>query len=172
MKRTRQRHLVKGRIDPLHAFTFGTVAGVAGVSLLATAVNPLTAVLGGANIFLYAGVYTPLKRISISNTVPTLHQVCPDMFQWVGSVVGAIPPIMGWTAAMGTIDPPAVLLGAILFAWQFPHFNALSWNLRGDYSRVSELVTITPNHLSHRANLFASASLFSSSLTQDSGMWC
>lgn len=79
MKRTRQRHLVKGRIDPLHAFTFGTVAGVAGVSLLATAVNPLTAVLGGANIFLYAGVYTPLKRISISNTVPTLHQVCADM---------------------------------------------------------------------------------------------
>lgn len=86
------------------------------------AVNPLTGALGALNIFLYTCCYTPLKRLSIINT-------------WVGAVVGAIPPIMGWTAATGALDPGALLLGGFLYCWQFPHFNALSWNLREDYSR-------------------------------------
>jgi protoheme IX farnesyltransferase len=68
-------------------------------------------------------MYTAMKRTSVYNT-------------WVGSIVGAIPPVMGWTAVTGSIDPQAILLGGILFAWQFPHFNALSWNLRNDYSRA------------------------------------
>lgn len=78
--------------------------------------------LGFLNILLYAGVYTPSKRYHIANT-------------WIGAVVGAIPPLMGWAACMGGLDMGAFTLAAMLFAWQFPHFNALSWNYRPDYSR-------------------------------------
>lgn len=122
MNRTKNRPLVRGQISPLHAVSFALACGVPGVALLTLAVNPLTGFLGALNIFLYTCCYTPLKRLSIANT-------------WVGAVVGAIPPIMGWTAATGALEPGALLLGAFLFSWQFPHFNALSWNLREDYSR-------------------------------------
>ncbi|XP_060796292.1 protoheme IX farnesyltransferase, mitochondrial [Neoarius graeffei] len=122
MNRTKNRPLVRGQISPLHAVSFALACGIPGVTLLTLAVNPLTGFLGALNIFLYTCCYTPLKRLSITNT-------------WVGSVVGAIPPIMGWTAATGALDPGALLLGAFLYSWQFPHFNALSWNLREDYSR-------------------------------------
>uniref|UniRef100_A0A8C6WFP1 Protoheme IX farnesyltransferase, mitochondrial n=1 Tax=Neogobius melanostomus TaxID=47308 RepID=A0A8C6WFP1_9GOBI len=122
MNRTKNRPLVRGQISPLHAVSFAVACGVSGVTLLTLAVNPLTGFLGAFNIFLYTCCYTPLKRLSIANT-------------WVGAVVGAIPPIMGWTAATAALEPGALLLGAFLFSWQFPHFNALSWNLREDYSR-------------------------------------
>lgn len=122
MNRTKNRPLVRGQISPLHAVSFAAACGVPGIALLTMAVNPLTGFLGALNIFLYTCCYTPLKRLSIANT-------------WVGAVVGAIPPIMGWTAATGALDPGALLLGAFLFSWQFPHFNALSWILREDYSR-------------------------------------
>ncbi|KAM4623982.1 protoheme IX farnesyltransferase, mitochondrial [Polymixia lowei] len=122
MNRTKNRPLVRGQISPLHAVSFALACGVPGVALLTLAVNPLTGFLGALNIFLYTCCYTPLKRLSITNT-------------WVGAIVGAIPPVMGWTAATGTLDPGALLLGGFLYSWQFPHFNALSWNLREDYSR-------------------------------------
>lgn len=109
--------------SPNHALAFGAASGVGGALVLWHLVNPLTASLGVANVLLYAGLYTPLKRISIVNT-------------WVGSVVGAIPPLMGWTACTGTLDSGAVVLAGILYAWQFAHFNALSWGLKGDYSRA------------------------------------
>jgi protoheme IX farnesyltransferase len=67
--------------------------------------NPLTTGLGAANIVLYAGVYTPMKQLSIFNT-------------WVGAVVGAIPPLMGWAAAAGELEPGAWVLAAALFSWQ------------------------------------------------------
>ncbi|MEJ1273084.1 heme Afarnesyltransferase cytochrome c oxidase assembly factor 10 [Cricetulus griseus] len=176
--------------SPLLAVCFATCCAVPGVALLTWGVNPLTGALGIFNIFLYTCCYTPLKRISIANT-------------WVGAVVGAIPPVMGWTAATGSLDAVgkltphpspficlsielygsgadhftsafvsvlkrkalkpvtvklqdcsaaasfcnpestsmtshgtgALLLGGILYSWQFPHFNALSWGLREDYSR-------------------------------------
>ena len=82
----------------------------------------ITFFVGALNIILYAGVYTPSKRYSIANT-------------WIGAVVGAIPPLMGWAACVGHLDMGALALGMILYAWQFPHFNALSWNYRPDYSR-------------------------------------
>ncbi|KAK6187147.1 hypothetical protein SNE40_005235 [Patella caerulea] len=123
MNRTKNRVLVRGYLSPLHAVGFATVCGVTGVSILSLGVNNLTAVLGGVNLLLYTLAYTPMKRYSTANT-------------WVGAVVGAIPPMMGWTAVTGSLDPGALLLGAILFSWQFPHFNALSWNLRPDYSRA------------------------------------
>ncbi|MBN3290915.1 COX10 protein, partial [Polypterus senegalus] len=108
--------------SPLHAVTFAGACTVPGIALLTFGVNPLTGALGAFNIFLYTCCYTPLKRLSIANT-------------WVGALVGAIPPVMGWTAATGSLGAGALLMGAILYSWQFPHFNALSWNLREDYSR-------------------------------------
>lgn len=85
MARTRSRPLVRRAISPLHATTFAALTGFAGPALLWTAVNPTTAILGASNIALYAGAYTWMKRKSSFNT-------------WVGSVVGALPPLMGWTA--------------------------------------------------------------------------
>ncbi|XP_034563229.1 protoheme IX farnesyltransferase, mitochondrial [Notolabrus celidotus] len=122
MNRTKNRPLVRGQISPLHAVCFALGCGIPGIALLTLVVNPLTGFLGALNIFLYTCCYTPLKRLSISNT-------------WVGAFVGAIPPVMGWTAATGCLEPGALLLGGFLYSWQFPHFNALSWNLREDYSR-------------------------------------
>ncbi|RUP46734.1 protoheme IX farnesyltransferase [Jimgerdemannia flammicorona] len=141
MLRTRNRVLVRRALSPLHAFSFGTITGLAGVSLLALTVNPLTAFLGAANIALYACIYTPLKRASIANT-------------WVGALVGAIPPMMGWTACTGSLDPGAWLLGGVLFAWQFPHFNSLAWNLRADYSKAGyRMMSVTDPALNARVSL-------------------
>jgi protoheme IX farnesyltransferase len=122
MKRTMKRPLPAGLISVPHALTFAVGTGVTGVGLLSACANPLTAGLGLANILLYAGVYTPLKVRSVHNTE-------------VGAIVGALPPLMGWTAATGSVcglEPLA--LGASLFLWQMPHFYALSWLYRADYS--------------------------------------
>jgi len=110
---------------------FGLTTGITGVTLL-WMVNPLTAALGTLNMLLYSVVYTPLKRVSILNT-------------WAGAVVGAIPPVMGWTACTGGLEMGAFVLAGILYAWQFAHFNALSWSLRGDYSRAGYRMTSVTN---------------------------
>jgi len=123
MSRTKNRVLVRGQLSPLHAASFAVVLGVGSTCLLYFLVNPLTACLSLANLLLYTCVYTPLKRVHIVNT-------------WVGSVVGAVPPLIGWAAATGTLEPGAFILAGILYSWQFPHFNSLSWNLRPDYSRA------------------------------------
>ncbi|RWA05509.1 hypothetical protein EKO27_g9597 [Xylaria grammica] len=134
MSRTRNRPLVRGLLSQRKALAFALLTAVAGVGGLYFGVNPTVAFLGFANIALYAGVYTPLKRVSWLNT-------------WVGAVVGGIPPLMGWARAgeYATGDgsfqellltPEAVggwLLAALLFAWQFPHFMALSWSIREEY---------------------------------------
>lgn len=85
-------------------------------------VNPLTAALGAGNIALYAAVYTPLKQLHPLNT-------------WVGAVVGAIPPLMGWTAVTNSVDPGAFFMAGILYLWQLPHFMALAWMCKEDYIR-------------------------------------
>eukprot|EP00955_Chlamydomonas_euryale_P104474 365569-Chlamydomonas_euryale.AAC.27 len=89
---------------------------------MAVQANPLTAGLGAANIALYAGVYTPLKQVSVANT-------------WVGALVGAIPPLMGWAAASGTLEPGSAVLAGALFSWQMPHFLSLAWFCKEDYIR-------------------------------------
>lgn len=92
-------------------------------------------------MLLYTLVYTPMKRMSIVNT-------------WVGSIVGAIPPLMGWAAATGSLEPGAFVLAGILYAWQFAHFNALSWGLRGDYSRAGyRMMAVTDPELCKRVAL-------------------
>ncbi len=78
-------------------------------------VNPTTAGLGAANILLYAGIYTPLKQLSVVNT-------------WVGAVVGAIPPLMGWAGAAGHLEPGAWVLASALFYWQVAYHHDLSWS--------------------------------------------
>ena len=83
--------------------------------------NPTTAALGAANIALYAGCYTPLKQLSVDNT-------------WVGAVVGAIPPLMGWAGAAGELQPGAAVLAGLLYFWQLPHFMALAYLHRVDYA--------------------------------------
>lgn len=123
MSRTKNRVLVKGLLTPLHAVGFAAVAASTGVGILACGVNGLTASLGIANLLLYTCIYTPMKRYSILNT-------------WVGSIVGSIPPLMGWAACTGNLEVGAWIFAGLLYSWQFPHFNALSWNLRPDYSRA------------------------------------
>lgn len=142
MSRTRNRILVSHGTLPHRAFLIGLASGVCGVGILATMVNPTTAVLGLANILLYTAVYTPMKRTSIYNT----H---------TGAIVGAIPPVMGWTAVGGSLlDPGALVLASILYCWQFPHFNGLSWNLRSDYSKAGyEMMSVVDPALCRRLAL-------------------
>lgn len=123
MKRTRSRPLPSGRMTRSDALGWGSVSGASGIGVLALGTNSLTAALGAANLLLYVGPYTLSKTRSELNT-------------WIGSVVGAVPPVMGWAAATGgelTAEP--VLLGAYLFIWQFPHFFSLAWLHRDDYAR-------------------------------------
>jgi len=122
MERTAARPLVTKTITPEHAYAFAAVSAIGGVSMLAYGTNAITAALGLFNIGLYAFMYTPMKRRHWFNT-------------WVGSIVGAIPPVMGWTAATGVISPGAFVLSGILYAWQFPHFYALAWRRKADYAR-------------------------------------
>ncbi|CAJ0957551.1 unnamed protein product, partial [Mesorhabditis belari] len=132
MKRTQSRVLVVHRFSPLHALTFAGVTSAVGCGLLYSVCNPITAYLGAVNFLLYAGVYTPLKRMHIGCT-------------WAGALVGAIPPLMGYAAASGTLDMASLCLAGILFSWQFPHFNGLSWNLRPDYSKAGYRVMCVTN---------------------------
>ncbi|KAL2076556.1 hypothetical protein ACEWY4_027846 [Coilia grayii] len=159
MNRTKNRPLVRGQISPLHAVSFALACGVPGVALLSLTVNPLTGLLGALNIVLYTSCYTPLKRLSIANT-------------WVGAIVGAIPPVMGWTAATGSLDAGALLLGGFLYCWQFPHFNALSWNLREDYSRGGyRMMSVTHPEMCRRVALRHSLGLLGlSSLAPVTGL--
>lgn len=141
MARTRNRVLVRGQISPLHAASFGLITGLTGSTILLLGVNTLTSSLGVLNILLYTMLYTPLKRVTIYNT-------------WVGAIVGAIPPIMGWTACTGSISLGALILGGILYSWQFPHFNALSWSHQGDYSRGGyRMMSVTNPDLCRRVAL-------------------
>lgn len=145
MARTRSRPIVRRAVTPFHAAVFGAATGIAGPALLWTMVNPTTALLGAGNIVLYAGVYTWMKRRTYWNT-------------WVGSIVGAIPPLMGWTACGGHLmNPPQLFLpfsDSILdmatidnslaafalfmlhFSWQFPHFNSLAHFVRHSYAQA------------------------------------
>ncbi|HVF61224.1 MAG TPA: heme o synthase [Thermoanaerobaculia bacterium] len=121
MRRTAERPLPAGRLDPDLALLFGVGLAVAGLLELALAVNLLTALLGALALAGYVFAYTPLKRVSSLNTV-------------VGAVPGAIPPLMGWAAVRDGLDPAAWALFGILFLWQMPHFLAIAWLCRADYA--------------------------------------
>ena len=122
MARTMRRPLPSGRCGAGVAMAFAGACAVGGVGTLAVTTNETTAALGAGNIALYAGAYTALKRVHFLNT-------------WVGAIVGAIPPLMGWAAAneTGALDPGAYVLGAALYLWQMPHFMALAYMGKDDY---------------------------------------
>ncbi|KAH9068226.1 protoheme IX farnesyltransferase [Lactarius deliciosus] len=131
MARTRGRPLVRRAVSPAHAAAFAAATGLAGPALLWAMCNPTTALLGAANIALYAGPYTWLKRRSVWNT-------------WVGAVVGAVPAADGVGGGRGHAgpgrrrgNPPLApwALFALMFSWQFPHFNALAQFVRGAYAQ-------------------------------------
>ncbi len=122
MARTATRPLPGGRMSAGHATTYAALCVVAGAVVLAATTNPLTTGLSLLTVFLYVGVYTPLKRTTIHNTL-------------VGAVPGALPALGGAAAATGSLDAVGWALFAILYLWQLPHFYALAWMFREDYQR-------------------------------------
>jgi protoheme IX farnesyltransferase len=123
MRRTASRPLPSGQLQPREALWFGASLLVAGTLYLSLATNALATILGILTSAAYLCVYTPLKR---RTTLATL----------VGAFPGAVPPVIGWAAARGTITVDAGILYAVLFLWQFPHFDAISWVYREDYRRA------------------------------------
>ncbi len=123
MHRTRNRPIPAGRIPAGTAVSFGGILATAGVALLAVKVNALAAGLSAATLALYLLVYTPLKSRTSLCTV-------------IGAIPGALPPVMGWAAARGTLDAGAWALFGVLFFWQLPHFLAIAWMYREDYARA------------------------------------
>jgi protoheme IX farnesyltransferase len=122
MQRTAARPLVDGRLDRMAATLIAIVWGIIGLIVLFRLVSPLAAWLAAATHLLYVGVYTPLKPRTTLNTL-------------IGAVVGAIPPMIGWVAASGSLSGGAWLLALVLFIWQVPHFLSLAWLYREDYER-------------------------------------
>jgi protoheme IX farnesyltransferase len=127
MRRTADRPLPTGKLYPWEALVFGLGLTVTAELYLATIVNPLTALLGLTVIAGYLFGYTPLKTKTSLSTL-------------VGAFPGAVPPLIGWTAARGEIGIEAWVLFAILFLWQFPHFLAIAWMYREDYARAGILM--------------------------------
>jgi protoheme IX farnesyltransferase len=137
MKRTANRPVASGRMSQQTAYAFAIVAGIVGVGLMAYQFNTLSAVLSALSLFLYAFIYTPLKKV---NSIAVL----------VGAFPGAIPCLIGWVAATNEINPLATFivdgktysnaggyaLFLIQFLWQFPHFWAIAWVSHTDYSKV------------------------------------
>jgi protoheme IX farnesyltransferase len=122
MIRTRGRPLPAGRLAPGPALAYGIGVSLLALVWLYLASNPLTTLLGGVALFTYVLVYTPLKRLTPWALV-------------VGAVPGAIPPLMGWTAATGSLDAPGWFLFGVLFLWQLPHFIAIAIHLSDDFRR-------------------------------------
>jgi heme o synthase len=127
MRRTARRPIPAGRIHPDHALAFGSTLSAAGVSYLAFAIGVLASLLAIVTLIGYLLIYTPLKRLTPACTL-------------VGAVPGAAPPLIGWAAARGHLDPDAWLLFSILFLWQFPHFMSIAWMYRDDYERAGYVV--------------------------------
>lgn len=127
MSRTKNRPLPTGRMSERQAVTFGLISGILGCALLAYGTNLLTAGLGLFAILSYVGVYTPLKTRTAWSV-------------FIGTIPGAMPPLMGWTAATGRLDTPGLVLFTILLVWQIPHFLAISIFRQSEYDRAGIIV--------------------------------
>jgi protoheme IX farnesyltransferase len=140
MERTRERPLPRGAVSPELALVFGAAVSCASLPLLFLGGNALTGILGFIALGSYVGVYTPMKRHS-------------GAALFVGAVPGAIPPLMGWTAVTGRIEAPGLVLFAILFLWQIPHFLAIAIYRAADYQRAG--IKVLPGSISERATRLA-----------------
>ena len=123
MRRTASRPLPTGLLQPREALVFGIATIAAGATWLALGANALAALVALATSVLYLGLYTPLKTRTTLSTA-------------VGAIPGALPPLIGWAAAHGSLSLGGWVLFAILFFWQFPHFMAIAWIYREDYARA------------------------------------
>lgn len=123
MLRTADRPVPSGRMRPLTALLFGGALSLLGIVYLIETTNLTAAFIAGLTVIIYIIGYTPLKRRTTANTL-------------IGAIPGALPPLIGWTAAGATLDLAAWSLFAILFLWQMPHFFAIAWMYREDYSRA------------------------------------
>lgn len=139
MTRTADRPLATGRMAVRPAAIFGGVLGAIALPWMAWKVNLLTAGLGLAAWLIYVLVYTPLKQRSVAAV-------------YVGALPGATPVLMGWTAVTGSLDPPGLVLFAILFLWQIPHFVAISMFRRDEYARAG--LKVLPVEYGDRASLW------------------
>lgn len=149
MDRTKSRPIPSGRISAIHAFIVGVLLTYVGVSMLALGANMAAAGIALATILLYILVYTPLKPRTTFNT-------------FVGAVVGALPPLIGWVAVTGTLGRGAWLLAGILFMWQIPHFMALAWKYKDEYEHggFTMLPSVDPTgELTGRVSVIASLCL-------------
>lgn len=122
MNRTKNRVLPMGKLSEKEAMIFGIVISAVGFFVLWFGNNPLTAGLGLLTLLSYTLVYTPLKQKTVTNT-------------WYGGITGALPPVMGWTAARGQLEWEVLPIFALLYFWQLPHFFAIAWMHRDDYKR-------------------------------------
>jgi protoheme IX farnesyltransferase len=123
MRRTQDRPLPSGRMQPQSVLLIGCACSVLGLCYLALAVNWLTCLIGACSLLIYVLVYTPLKRVTWLNTA-------------VGAIPGGLPPLMGWTAARGELSAYGWSLFGILALWQLPHFMAIAWMYRDEYARA------------------------------------
>jgi protoheme IX farnesyltransferase len=148
MRRTRRRPIPGGRLRAVDGAWFGTLLSAAGLIELTWKVNPLASAVAAATLVSYVFVYTPLKtRTSLSTLV--------------GAIPGALPPVIGWAAATGTISIGAIVLFGIVFLWQMPHFLAIAWLYRDDYrqARIPLLPVLEPDgrRTGQQALLYAAA---------------
>lgn len=127
MERTANRPLPSSRVSPTEALIFGTLLCLIAEIYLAYLVNPLTAGLGLIVIVGYVFLYTPLKTKTSASTA-------------IGAIPGAMPPLMGWTSSANEVSLPALVLFAMLFLWQFPHFLAIAWLYREQYKKAGILM--------------------------------
>jgi protoheme IX farnesyltransferase len=146
MRRTRDRPLPAGRLDPSVAGALGIGLSSLALPALGICTNAVTAALAAMALFVYVGIYTPLKQ----HTTLAL---------FVGAVPGAIPPLMGWTAVTGRVDAGGIALFALLFCWQLPHFLAISIYLKEDYARGG-LRVFAVVHGERRAKLWIAGCTF------------
>jgi heme o synthase len=158
MRRTADRPMAAGRISLAHGLFLGFATIFLGSLYLALTTNLLTGTLTLLTAIGYVGIYTPLKRVTTINT-------------FIGAFPGALPPLIGWTAARGLIEWPGVALFAILFVWQFPHFMAIGWMYREDYARAGIRLTPTLTNTQYAAQSTVIQSLFYAALMIPVSLW-
>jgi protoheme IX farnesyltransferase len=158
MPRTADRPMAQHRIGLAHGLIIGFLLVFGGSIYLTWATNPITGMLTLLTAVGYVAIYTPLKRITTLNT-------------FIGAFPGAIPGLIGWTAARGIVEWPAVALFAILFVWQFPHFMAIGWLYRADYANAGIRLAATQQPSGKAARSCALQALFYAVLMIPASLW-